>query len=197
MLAQIFFTDAVGGSKSKIKNGAGGFCPPNAWFYNAWPRLIRENRSNSLGVKFASKLCVLEGFASLLGLVTIPDVARNSEVHLMCDNAGFVAVYKKKHSLCPYSYAIAKAINDVSDGLGCKMQLVKTRRCSGQGEVVADALSKGDWEVAWQVMPEKNVDPGIIPVSLLKWISNPTPDLSLGLKVLSDMSKYTKVLHLE
>ena len=73
----------------------------------------------------------------------------------------------------------------------------KTRRCSGLGEEVADALSKGDWDRAWPLMPEKNTDPERIPVALLKWSNNPVPDLRFGQKILSDMSKYTKVLFIE
>ena len=40
---------------------------------------------------------------------------------------------------------MAKAIHDVGVGLGCKVSVLKTRRCSGPGEEAADALSKGDW----------------------------------------------------
>ena len=46
-------------------------------------------------------------------------------------------------------------------------------------------------------MPEKNDDPGRIPVSLLKWIQDPMPDLELGYKILVDMMEYTKVLMLK
>jgi hypothetical protein len=81
--------------------------------------------------------------------------------------------------------------------LGCRVRVTKTRRCSGKGETAADALSKGEWETAWDLMPQKNTDPGVIPVSLLVWITNPVPDLNLGRRVLSDMAKYTKVLHLD
>ena len=70
-------------------------------------------------------------------------------------------------------------------------------RCSGQGEIAADALSKGDWEDAWAAMPGKNDDPGKIPLSLLKWIQDPVPDLELGHKILLDMMEYTKVLILK
>ena len=197
MLARACFTDAAGGSEGKLKNGAGGFCPPHHWFYLPWPKVIQENRQNSLGVKFSSKLCVLEGYAALLGLVTIPDIARNKEICLKVDNSGFIGVYAKKHSSCPYSYTIAKAIHDVGEGLGCKVNVVKTKRCSGPGEIAADALSHGDFKEAWALMPMKNQDPGKIPPSLTRWINNPVPDLNLGKKVLSDMSKYTKVLHIE
>ena len=148
MLTRKVFTDTAGGSSSSIKNGVGGFCPPFNWFYFPWPPLIRENRGNIYGVRFAHKLSCLEGFGVLLGLVTIPDVARNRGLEIRTDNAGFVGIFKKKHSACTYSYTIAKAEYDVACGLACKVNVVKTPRVSGVGEEVADALSKGDWERA-------------------------------------------------
>ena len=190
------YTDAAGGNRSEIKNGVGSFAPPSNWAYIPWSPLIREDRPNSEGVRFAHKLCCLEGFAALVGLVTVPDRVRNNEANIYCDNAGFVAVFKKRHSKCPYAYTVAKAIFDVGLGLSCKVNVIKTRRCSGIAEEAADALSKGDWERAWSHMPMKNVDPERIPVSLLLWMSNPSPDLLLGSRILSDMSKYTNVLHL-
>ena len=193
----IVFTDAAGGDSSKIKNGIGGFCPPNDWFYMPWSDLIRTNRPNTDGTKFAHKMCSLEGLGVLVGLATIPDRARNKEVQFFCDNSSFVAAYKKKHSSCAYAYTIAKAVHDVGVGLGSAVKVLKTKRCSGQGEVVADSLSKGDWEKAWPLMPNKNEDPGRIPKSILKWVANPVKDMDLGYKILTDMMRYTKVLHIE
>ena len=190
------FTDAAGGDPAKIKNGIGSFTPPGDWCYVPWPKMIRENRSNSNRVKFAHKLCSLEGFAAVCGLASIPDLARNGEVMIPCDNAAFVAVYRKHHSRCPYAYTIAKALADLGEGLACKVTVVKTKRCSGDGEIAADALSKGEWDTAWAHMPYKKNDPGKIPAALLKWIANPTIDMELGAKILSDMSIYTKVLYL-
>ena len=195
MISKKIYTDAAGGSESCIKNGAGGFCPPSNWFYLPWSRNIQCNRRNAYGVAFAHKLSCLEGFACLVGLASIPDVVRNSQVQILTDNAGFVAIFKKKHSKCPYSYTIAKALHDVSAGLACNLSVVKTPRVSGDEEVVADALSKGDWDRAWPLMPGKNVDPDYIPRVLLRWLSDPYPDLDLGLKVLDEMSRYTAVLY--
>ena len=191
------YTDAAGGDREKIRNGVGGFTPPGDWFYVPYPPLIRENRANTGGTKFAHKLCSLEGFAALCGLATIPDLARNRDVIIHCDNAAFVAVFRKRHSKCEYAYAVAKALNDLAKGLGARVKVVKTRRCSGVGEIAADALSKGNWEQAWACMPKKNEDPGRIPKTALKWIANPSPDMDLGHKILSDMSKYPKVLYLD
>ena len=62
------------------------------------------------------------------------------------------------------------------------------------GELAADALSKGEWDRAWELIPDKLVDPAFIPRTLLMWISNPMPDMELGNKVLREMSRYTSVL---
>ena len=92
-----------------------------------------------------------------------------------------------------YAVTVTVRCTVVTSTARCTLALC---RCSGQGEVAADALSKGDWSTAWMSMPLKQDDPGRIPVSLLKWIADPTPDLELGSKILSDMMSYTKVLHL-
>ena len=188
------YTDAAGGDTCKLKNGAGGVSYPSLWFYFPWPSIVRENRQNGLGVRFAHKLSVLEGFASLAGLACAPHLVRNREVELLTDNSGFVGAYLKKHSDCPYLYSVVKAVHDIGAGLNCKVYVKKTKRCSGQGEVAADALSKGDWDQAWAGIPDKARDPGYIPRTLIMWIMNPVPDLQLGQRVLKEMSNYTDVL---
>ena len=92
---------------------------------------------------------------------------------------------------------MAKALNDVSKGLSCKLNVEKTRRCSGPVDIATDALSTGDWDTAWEKMPNKEIDPRKIPTILLKWLCNPYPDLSLGNQILSEMSRYTSVMCFE
>ena len=147
------------------------------------------------GVRFRSKLSCLEGFAALCGLTMVPERIRNKEATIFCDNAGFVAIFRKHRSKCDYSYTLAKAIQDVATHLGCKVNVEKTRRCSNQQTEAADALSKGDWNRAWDNMPLKEMDPRRVPRVLLRWISNPIPDLNLGEKIAEEMSKFTAMLY--
>ena len=77
-----------------------------------------------------------------------------------------------------------------------QLKVLKTPRCSGQKELAADGLSKGDWEGIWQLMPKKDKDPSKNPRVLLSWIRNPIPDMKVGERVLAEMSRYTKVLYL-
>ena len=84
------YSDAAGGDIGKIKNGIGGFIPPSDWMYMNWPSLIREKRENSQGGKFAHRLCSREGLAALATLATVPNMARNREMIVLCDDAAFV-----------------------------------------------------------------------------------------------------------
>ena len=94
----LVFTDAAGGNASELSNGAGTFCPPFDWSYMPRPALIRENRPNSLGIKFANKLCCLEGVAALIGLTTIPDRARNRGNYLLRQCCLYCHLQKKRSS---------------------------------------------------------------------------------------------------
>ena len=109
--------------------------------------------------------------------------------------ATFILLLQERKQPLPDTMTVIKALDAVAKALDITLIVVKTPRVSGVGEFVADALSKGDWDRAWELMP-KNVDPGVIPVSLLVWLSNPVPDLELGSRILCDMSKYTEVLFL-
>ena len=60
----------------------------------------------------------------------MPDEVRNGKLDIMCDNAGFVFSYEAKYSKCAYVYTVAKAIHDAGFGLACKVQVMKTLRCS-------------------------------------------------------------------
>ena len=131
----------------------------------------------------------------MCGLTMIPDKVRNKEATIHCDNAGFAAIFHKHRSKCDYAYTMAKAINDLSLHLGCKVNVEKIKRCSSLQTEAADALSKGDWARAWSSMPGKDVDPKRIPRVLLRWIANPTPDLCLGEKIAEEMSTYTEMLY--
>ena len=62
---------------------------------------------------------------------------------------------------------------------------------------MADALSKGDWDSAWPLMPRKEVDPRRVPRTILKWIQHPQPDMLLGEKILAEMDEYTEVLYMD
>ena len=114
---------------------------------------------------------------------------------MLVDNSGFVHVYKRRGSRCPYTYTVAKAVYDVARGLGCKVTVSKTPRCAGPMEEIADALSKGDWKRAFPLMEERKTEPCWLPRTIMKWLIEPEPDMELGMKILDELVGKTKVLH--
>ena len=111
------------------------------------------------------------------------------------DNSGAVRIYAKGYSSgCVYSYTVAMAINEVARALNCNIVLTKVTRCSDVNTVIADAISKADWETLDRLMVNRNIDPCRVPRSLLKWINDPKEDLRLGKKILEEMAMFTMVL---
>ena len=136
----------------------------------------------------------LEGYAALVSITTVPDRVRNKEILIFFDNSGFVFAYKKKSSICPYSYTIPKAVYEVGRGLACRVRVEKTLRCSAPGEIATDALSKGDFTPFQHLAKGRDTSPARIPTALVQWINNPVCVLMLGLRLLADMVQSTEVL---
>ena len=188
------YTDAAGGSW-KIGHGLGGVIPPKAWFYVPWPRWLNEGKSNSDGVKFDRKLCVLEMLGPLAILTIRPNMVRNKDLEVFVDNSGAVNIFAKGYSSgCVYSYTVAMAINDVATALNCNIQLTKITRCSDTFSVVADAISKADFRTLDKLMETKDREPSRVPRTLLQWINDPKEDTGLGRRILMEMAQYTMVL---
>ena len=188
------YTDAAGGSW-KVGHGLGGIIPPKEWFYIPWPRWLNEGKPNSDGIKFDRKLCVLEMLGPLVIITIKPDMFRNKDLEVFVDNSGAVKIFAKGYSSgCVYSYTVAMAINDVAKALSCNIQLTKVLRCSDSHTIVADAISKADFDTLDRLMPDKNEDPCRVPRTLLQWINDPREDIKLGDKILREMAQYTMLL---
>ena len=74
-------------------------------------------------------------------------------------------------------------------------QVVKQARCSDQGSVAADALSKGSILEARQAMSDKlEKNKRVIPRSLQLWLQDPVPDMELGLRIAMEIGNKVEVL---
>ena len=86
------------------------------------------------------------------------------------------------------------AIHEVGKGLNCNIVLSKVARCSDRFTVIADAISKADWETLDTLMLGRNMNPCRVPQALLQWINGPKEDLNLGRKILEEMDQFKMVL---
>ena len=87
---------------------------------------------------------LLELLAALQGLLTAISVFGRKTYTIFCDNAGTCHSFRKGSSKCLYTWTVLKALGDVASGTMALVSIAKTRRCSGIGESVADAIAKGE-----------------------------------------------------
>ena len=120
-------------------------------------------------------------------------------MNVWVDNAGSVAIWKKGYSNnCRLSTTIVTATAAICAAIGCSLNVLKITRCSNVGAVLADALSKAEFQKCrdtaalhdWRL----DVAPAVLPRSLLLWLDKPVPDCDLGAKILRDLSMSTAIL---
>ena len=189
------YSDAAGGTLQKLGHGVGGILGDDVWFYVPWPRWLNAGKTNSDGVRFDRKMTVLEMLGPLAVLVAEPDRVRNKHVEVFVDNQGAVSIFAKGYtSSCVYTYTIVLAIHEVAVALNCNLVVTKIQRCSNLGAVIADHLSKANFQQFYELMPNRKTDPSKLPLPLLQWINEPKEDTRLGQKILRDMATRTMIL---
>ena len=182
------WTDAAGGSAGRIGPGLGVIYPRTfSWAYLPWPTWLNEGFRNSDGVRFSSKLTVLEGLGPLAAVCVAGMDAMGKVLVVEVDNQGTVGVYKKGHGKdCPYVTTLVRAADIVAKGMAIDLRVRKIRRCSDRGSCLADAVSKGEVSVLQKEWPSSRslVE---LPRSIINWVKDPVEDLDLGTKVLKDL----------
>ena len=109
------------------------------------------------------------------------------------DNAGSVLIWEKGYSnSCALCTTLVKAIAAVAAGIGCQLYIQKIRRCSSPGAVMADAISKADFNLFRRTALEHRwplaVGPARVPGTLLRWIDQPVVSDSLGHEILDELA---------
>ena len=80
----------------------------------------------------------------LQGLLTAVSLFGRRTYAIFCDNSGTCHSFRKGSSKCLYTWTVLKALEDVASGTMSIVSVFKTRRGFGQGEIIADAIAKGD-----------------------------------------------------
>ena len=133
------YTDASGvhDNRNAFKRGAGVIID-NTLVRFVWPGnstwISNHGRSTTL----------LESIAALQGLLTAITLHGRRTYTIFCDNAGTCHSFRKGSCKCLYTWTVLKALDDLASGTMSIVSILKTRRCSGYGENVADAIAKGD-----------------------------------------------------
>jgi len=185
------FTDAAGGSPSGWR-GSGGVVG-GWWYFLPWSKAINCGDKAEDGKRFAKKLSALELVGPLVVVAAGAELCRRQPVRVWVDNAGSVRIWQKGYSSsCRLCTTIVKATATVAAALACRLEVVKIRRCSNPGAVMADALSQGDFRrfraAAAAAGWEPAATPAVIPRAIGRWLARPVPDDDLGERVLREMA---------
>jgi hypothetical protein len=183
-----YYTDAAGGCMRTAGHGLGGV-GPGWWAYTPWSRYINnvDNR-DSIGKSFSQKLSLLELLGPLLVVSAGAAACKGQDIRIWVDNIGAVIIYRKGYCTeCPITSSVARAINVVSAGIGCRVYVVKIRRCSNRESVMADALSKAAFRHFVNLWEGPLPDASPVPRSLLQWMQKPVDDPALGDRILSEV----------
>ena len=90
-------------------------------------------------------------------------------------------------------YSVVKAVLDVADGLGVKVEFCHTGRRSEVGEKVADHLSKGGLAKAGQLVELKEEKKREVSKQMEFFLDNIKADVSLGRRLLRELKARVEV----
>jgi len=185
------YTDAAGGSAEKPGRGCGVICE-DSWAFIQWPAGINYGSKDADGKKIGRKLSALELVGPLMAVAAGHARCRGKQVKIWVDNIGSVQIWKKGYSTsCRLSMTLVKAISTVAASIGCRVEICKIRRCSDTGAMMADALSKAEFQKFYKLADEKGwellEDPLPVPHAILSWLSSPREDDDLGQKIIMEL----------
>ena len=190
------YTDAAGGSPSTPGLGCGAVTQ-DWWLFVPWSRAINTGRATVDGRTLDRCMSALELIGPLTALCANPSAFRGLAVQFWVDNAGSVFIWQKGYSTsCQLSSTLVLALATVAAGIGCRVDIVKIRRCSTPLADMSDALSKSDFRRFWALSRSLNlnlpVDPLPVPSGILAWVANPRVDWGLGDRLLHGLRKRTR-----
>ena len=185
-----FYTDAAGGTLQKAGHGVGSVTV-GCWVFLPWSKAINAGRqvADDTERKLDRILSALELMGPLLTLTAGMGRFRGKMLKFWIDNSGSVYIYKKGYSTsCSLCSTIVKATATLAATFGCRVEVDKIARCSSPMAVMADCLSKADFEKFWNVARgnggfELALEPARVPGALLQWLEDPREDDDLGDKL--------------
>jgi hypothetical protein len=187
-----YYTDASGGTALSPGHGTGGI-GGSFWFMVPWSNKINSGAKHTDGKRLCRKMSALELVGPLICIAADFNNCRGMPVRVWVDNSGSIGVWRKGYSTrCQLCTILVKAIGRVATAAECRITIDKITRCSNDGAILADELSKGRYTAFKSKLPswwKIDTSPARIPPSILRWIAQPTADHELGEKILRDLSQ--------
>ena len=190
------WTDAAGGTRNKSWNGVGAVTT-SWWAYAPWGQKINTGQVAGKGRSLDRVMSALELLGPLLTLSAGFKWCQQKPVVVWVDNAASVHIWEKGYSTaCQLSITVVKAMHTVATAIGCSLEVKKITRCSSDGAIMADSLSKGHFLKFWHEAKSAQdfnlpADKAWVPTQL---IMDPKEDDWLGDRIVEEISQYVQVL---
>ena len=124
----------------------------------------------------------------LLHVSVFAEEVKGRAIRTNIDNQGTVRLAKKGRAYrCALMDTLIKATNHVALALNCKAYVVKVKRCSTVPARAADALSKSNYKVFKELVPDSEDLPRVVPVAVKAWLADPKPDADLGRRIVMEL----------
>ena len=94
---------------------------------------------------------------------------------------------KEFSKFCETTDTLLRAVYEVATALNAKAYVKNVRRCSTRPAIAADALSKANFKLYWDVWPEHELEPVKLPMQYIKWLQSPVKDNDLGHRIIEEM----------
>ena len=185
--AEEIYSDAAGGTLLNVKVGVGAVLPGGGWCYFPWPAWLKAGFPGPEGKPLNAQLQYLELCGILMALAAGARFCMNKGLNCRIDNAAAVFTWRKGYSTKDkLASVVVKTIYELASHLNSKVYVTKVARCSTREAIAVDALSKGDFGTFFKESPQSGPEPLRIPSTLVRWLSAPVVDYSLGKKILME-----------
>ena len=189
------YTDAAGGSRTKVGRGVGMLVEGTTWTFVPWARRINEGWRAYDGKSLAHKMSAWELVGALLVVCCTGNSLSGKQVEIFVDNDGSVRMWDKGWTTkCDLCNTILMAMHQISVALDIEVFVSGIARCSTVEADAADALSKCDMGRFLRLIPDADIEPREVPGALLQWLENPLPDRRLGHRILKQLARKYDVL---
>ena len=199
--ALVFVSDAAGAQFSKVQgrfiplppsDSRGGasineFSNSDLWFCSrvTWPITFLTTARDTSDHAYGCKSSTLEAIAAILPFLTIPSILRNRDIILLTDNESVVYGWLSRRIPQDTSASIfIRALHIISVFLNCNVTIRHLPRMSTPAATLADQLTRDSTTQATQRRAIHEALQPQPPQPLIDWLSNPSEDWSLPLRLL-------------
>jgi hypothetical protein len=153
-----------------------------------WPASLLSTAKDHKNQFFGHKSTTLEAIGLLLPLLAFPKYCQHRHLVFLTDSHPLWSDWPSKHTASdPETSLILRCVTIIASYLQCNIHVFREKRCSTPMSTLADTYSRLDHAPTHPLMHPTYLYHHHYP-ALYAWLSNPTLDWTLPLKLLNNLS---------